>query len=110
MDVKGSGAITDLTDNLIIVWRNKAREAVVEKARKFGNEVLSEKEQKLLEAPGTLLLLDKQRNGEGWQGKIPLVFNLLSNQFLADRKSIPFNYARGQSQSAVISEMRRMAV
>lgn len=110
MDVKGSGAITDLTDNLLTVWRNKAREAVVEKARKFGNEVLSEKEQKLLEDPGTLLLLDKQRNGEGWQGKIPLVFNLLSNQFLADRKSIPFNYARGESQSAVISEMRRMAV
>ncbi|WP_440863068.1 toprim domain-containing protein [Symbiopectobacterium purcellii] len=110
MDVKGSGAITDLTDNLLTVWRNKAREAVVEKARKFGNEVLSEKEQKLLEAPGTLLLLDKQRNGEGWMGKIPLVFNLLSNQFLADRKSIPFNYARGESQSTVISEMRRMAV
>ncbi|WP_406706177.1 toprim domain-containing protein [Sodalis sp.] len=110
MDVKGTGAITDLTDNLITVWRNKAREAVVEKVRKFGNEMLSENEQKLLEAPGTLLLLDKQRNGEGWMGKIPLVFNLLSNQFLSDSKSIPFNYSRGQTQSAVISEIRRAAV
>ncbi|CAK8740732.1 hypothetical protein SODG_004209 [Sodalis praecaptivus] len=110
MDVKGTGAITDLTDNLITVWRNKAREAVVEKVRKFGNEMLSENEQKLLEAPGTLLLLDKQRNGEGWMGKIPLVFNLLSNQFLSDSKSIPFNYSRGETQSAVISEIRRAAV
>lgn len=110
MDVKGTGAITDLTDNLITVWRNKAREAVVDKVRKFGNEMLSEKEQKLLEAPGTLLLLDKQRDGEGWMGKIPLVFNPLSNQFLSDSKSIPFNYSRGQTQSAVISEIRRAAI
>lgn len=110
MDVKGTGAITDLTDNLLTVWRNKAREGVVDKAMKFGNEMLSEKEQKLLEAPGTLLLLDKQRNGEGWQGKIPLVFNPMSNQFLADSKGIPFNYARGLAQSAVISELRLSAV
>ncbi|ENQ3930738.1 toprim domain-containing protein [Salmonella enterica subsp. enterica serovar Newport] len=107
MDVKGTGAITDLTDNLITIWRNKAREAAVNKAITLGKELLSEKEQKLLDAPGTLLLLDKQRNGEGWQGKIPLVFNPLSNQFLTNDKSAPFNYARGKSQTAVISEMRR---
>lgn len=107
MDVKGTGAITDLTDNLITIWRNKARETAVNKAIALGKELLSEKEQKLLDAPGTLLLLDKQRNGEGWQGKIPLVFNPLSNQFLTNDKSAPFNYARGKSQTAVISEMRR---
>lgn len=107
MDVKGTGAITDLTDNLITIWRNKAREAAVNKAITLGKGLLSEKEQKLLDAPGTLLLLDKQRNGEGWQGKIPLVFNPLSNQFLTNDKSAPFNYARGKSQTAVISEMRR---
>lgn len=107
MDVKGTGAITDLTDNLITIWRNKARESAVNKAITLGKELLSEKEQKLLDAPGTLLLLDKQRNGEGWQGKIPLVFNPLSNQFLTNDKSAPFNYARGKSQTAVISEMRR---
>ncbi|EIM5533249.1 toprim domain-containing protein [Salmonella enterica subsp. enterica] len=107
MDVKGTGAITDLTDNLITIWRNKAREAAMDKQIRLGREMLSEKEQKLLDSPGTLLLLDKQRNGEGWQGKIPLVFNPLSNQFLTDNKSTPFNYARGLPQSKVISEMRR---
>ncbi|EIC4353497.1 toprim domain-containing protein [Salmonella enterica] len=107
MDVKGTGAITDLTDNLITIWRNKAREAAMDKQIRLGREMLSEKEQKLLEAPGTLLLLDKQRNGEGWQGKLPLVFNPLSNQFLTDNKSTPFNYAHGLPQSKVISEMRR---
>ncbi|EOZ4489069.1 hypothetical protein ACQLT9_006033, partial [Salmonella enterica subsp. diarizonae] len=76
----------------------------------LGKELLSEKEQKLLDAPGTLLLLDKQRNGEGWQGKIPLVFNPLSNQFLTNDKSTPFNYARGLPQSTVISEKRREKV
>lgn len=110
MDVKGTGAITDLTDNLITIWRNKAREAAMDKQIRLGREMLSEKEQKLLDAPGTLLLLDKQRNGEGWQGKIPLVFNPLSNQFLTDNKSTPFNYARGLPQSKVISEMRRASV
>lgn len=94
MDVKGTGAITDLTDNLLTIWRNKAREAVVDKVRMFGNDMLSDNEHKLLEAPGTLLLVDKQRNGEGWQGKVQLVFNLQSNQFLSDSKSMPFNYSR----------------
>ncbi len=33
MDVKGSGAITDPTDNLFIIWRNKARERALQRVQ-----------------------------------------------------------------------------
>ncbi|MDI8746136.1 hypothetical protein MJM83_28415, partial [Salmonella enterica subsp. enterica serovar Montevideo] len=47
MDVKGSGAITDLTDNLFIIWRNKARERALQ--RVYAGEQINEKDQQLCE-------------------------------------------------------------
>lgn len=60
MDIKGSGSITDLADNVFAVWRNKD---------KAPNE------------PGAVLQCDKQRNGE-WKGKVPLWFDLSSFHYL----------------------------
>jgi twinkle protein len=57
-DAKGSGAITDQVDNVLAVWRNKAKEA----AKKEAPTGLED------EAPDFLLICDKQRNG-GWEGK-----------------------------------------
>ncbi|MDQ1346412.1 MAG: hypothetical protein QG586_1944 [Pseudomonadota bacterium] len=59
-DAKGSGAITDQVDNVLAVWRNKAKEA----SRQLGEAVDEGK-------PDFLLCCDKQRNG-GWEGKIGL--------------------------------------
>ena len=64
---KGTGAITDQPDNVIIVWRNKLKE------RKGGK----------MDDPDTLLIVDKQRNGEGWEGEIALWYDKTSQQFVA---------------------------
>ena len=69
-DYKGSGAITDQVDNVISVWRNKAKE----KKREAGGQV-DERD------PDALLICDKQRNGE-WEGNIGLWFDPRSQQFL----------------------------
>ena len=69
-DYKGSGAITDQVDNVISVWRNKAKE----KKREVGGAI-DENE------PDCLLICDKQRNGE-WEGSIGLWFERQSQQFV----------------------------
>lgn len=72
-DLKGTGAITDLADNVILVWRNKAKERKREE-----NKLTEEMDAK---EPDTLLICDKQRNGE-WEGSIGLWFEKQSQQFL----------------------------
>lgn len=59
-DMKGTGAIVDQVDNLIIVWRNKKKEEA-RQARLMSKE----------DEPDSLLIVEKQRNGE-WEGKIAL--------------------------------------
>jgi twinkle protein len=77
-DVKGSGAITDMVDNVVIVWRNKAKERRAEHGKATPEDHL---------VPDTVLNVEKQRHGE-WEGGINLYFHLDSNQYLSgpDRK------------------------
>jgi len=70
MDVKGSGAITDMADNVFSVWRNKPKED--KKNTNPAEYVDSE--------PDCLLGCYKQRNGE-WEGKVKLWFEPRSLQF-----------------------------
>jgi twinkle protein len=67
-DVKGSGSITDQVDNVLLVWRNKAKENEPDKRE---NE------------PDAMLIVDKQRNGE-WEGKVALWFHKGAMQYLPD--------------------------
>ncbi|UBB12380.1 MULTISPECIES: toprim domain-containing protein [Pantoea] len=90
MDVKGTSAITDLTDNLFIIWRNKVRERALQK--QHAGEHLSDKEQAALSSPASVLMLEKQRNGEGWEGGIPLYLHEQSHQFLMMEGATPYNY------------------
>lgn len=69
MDVKGSGSLTDQVDNVVTVWRNKAKER--DKQEKGTCEAHD---------PDCILVVDKQRNGE-WEGKIGLWFDPASLQF-----------------------------
>ncbi len=71
-DFKGTGAITDQVDNVIAVWRNKAKE----KKREAGVSVPDTE-------PDALLICDKQRNGE-WEGQIGLWFDRNSLQYLSN--------------------------
>lgn len=70
MDVKGTGAITDQVDNVITVWRNKAKERDLEDGKHDRSR-----------EPDALLICDKQRNGE-WEGKVQLWFHPVSTQFV----------------------------
>lgn len=76
-DYKGTGAITDQVDNVISVWRNKAKE----KKRDEGKQV-EDKE------PDALLICDKQRNGE-WEGSIGLWFDKPSMQYVGGPGDAP---------------------
>jgi twinkle protein len=78
-DYKGSGAITDQVDNVISVWRNKAKEKKREAAGQV-NEA----------DPDALLICDKQRNGE-WEGNIGLWFDPASQQFLGVAGDAPLS-------------------
>lgn len=69
-DYKGSGSITDQVDNVISVWRNKAKEKLRAEGRAFAEM-----------DPDTKLICDKQRNGE-WEGAIGLWFDPYSQQFV----------------------------
>ncbi len=97
MDVKGSGAITDLTDNLFIIWRNKGREKALQRVQ--AGEQLSEKDQQLLGAPASVLMLEKQRNGEGWEGGVPLFLDEQSHQFITSEGGSPYNYIANMPKS-----------
>ncbi|WAH52581.1 toprim domain-containing protein [Pseudescherichia vulneris] len=90
MDVKGTGAITDLTDNLFIIWRNKARERALQRIQ--AGEPAGDKDQQLLSGPASVLMLEKQRNGEGWEGGVPLFLDEQSHQFLMAEGATPYNY------------------
>lgn len=78
-DFKGTGAITDQADNVIAVWRNKAKE----KNREAG-KLVSDME------PDALLICDKQRNGE-WEGQIGLWFDRNSLQYVANHGDNPLS-------------------
>lgn len=85
-DFKGTGAITDQPDNVIAVWRNKDKERKLQDGK---NVPATD--------PDTLLIVDKQRNGEGWEGNIGLYYHSASQQFLPGHGMEPmrFYYADG---------------
>lgn len=61
MDIKGSGAITDLASTVLVVWRNKAKEAKRLKAEADGVPMTDED----LLRPDVRLVCSKQRNYGG---------------------------------------------
>lgn len=85
MDIKGSGAIADLADTIINVWRNKIKEEQLEDPDE--DDDIEE-----IEAyPDCILRCDKQRNGD-WEGRINLWFCRHTHQYLEsqDAKPKPF--------------------
>jgi twinkle protein len=80
-DFKGTGAITDQVDNVIAVWRNKKKE----KAKQDGKPMADTE-------PDTMLIVDKQRNGEGWEGWIGLWYHQQSQQFLPGPYDEPMKF------------------
>ena len=93
MDVKGTGAITDLADTVSIIWRNKPKEDAL-KAHESGSEKLDEEMlEKVSNSSDAIWNIVKQRNHpEGWEGKVGLFFDTESLQYLAGPDAKPFQY------------------
>jgi len=77
MDVKGSGSITDQVDNVVIWWRNKAKENAIQAGETFQPR-----------DPDALMIIDKQRNGE-FEGKVGFHFDKDSMQYLEALDQFP---------------------
>lgn len=89
LDIKGTGAISDLADNCFTIWRNKRKE---EAQRLQANGFpLEPKQLSELESPDCLWICDKQRNGD-WEGKIALWFDVASFQYLNHATQKPVSY------------------
>lgn len=76
-DLKGSGTITDLADNVITVFRNKAKEKSIQNGKAVS-----------IDEPDVLLICDKQRHHE-WEGSIGLWYLKGSMQFVEEDTSKP---------------------
>jgi twinkle protein len=81
-DIKGAGEICDLSDNVLIVFRNKRKESQIESATD------PQKIDELSGLPDTVLICDKQRH-HSWEGKINLWFDRDSQQLLEHANGAP---------------------
>ena len=92
-DLKGSGAIADQVDNIILVFRNKAKEIAI-RSNKAGDKGLE---------PDQVLFVRKQRNYEGsgdGEPQINLWFDTHSQQYRESAHSSPLffpNYPHEKS-------------
>ncbi len=80
-----------------IIWRNKARERALQRVQ--SGEKMSEKDEQLLASPASVLMLEKQRNGEGWEGGVPLFLDEQSHQFLQLESGSPYSYIANMPKS-----------
>lgn len=85
-DAKGSGSISDQVDQVLTVWRNKAKERAVELAERSGAQL----DEKIQSTPDALLICDKNRHGE-WEGRINLWYDPKSLQYTSDKRCIPLD-------------------
>lgn len=69
MDISGTAAISDLVDNVLLVWRNKKKERDIQMQKSVADDV-----------PDSMLICDKSRNGE-WEGRVKLWFDPASLKF-----------------------------
>lgn len=90
MDVKGSGAITDLADSVLTIWRNKKKE---EEVAKYKWENPGPLPDELTQSPDSVVTCSKQRNGD-WEGKVGLFWRPASMQYVGGSDDPPRMYVR----------------
>lgn len=88
MDALGASAITNLVDNVFVVWRNKAK---------------AEQDNPDPNKPDAVLICDKQRHGTGWEGLQSLNYHYRSQQYVErihalDMRTYP--HAAGRLEAA----------
>lgn len=79
-DVKGTGAIADQVDNVLLMWRNKKKERMI----RSGEEIKGVQ-------PDAMLMCEKQRNGESEEW-YQLWYHKDSQQFVEDEEAVPMAF------------------
>lgn len=79
-DIKGTGAITDQVDNVLIMWRNKKKEHDIQNGKPI--DPLS---------PDAMLMCEKQRNGES-EDWFHLFYHRDSQQFIEAPDAVPYTF------------------
>jgi twinkle protein len=74
-DIKGTGAISDLVDNVIIMWRNEEKEKKIDEGVSHANEL------ELDQQPDARMIIEKQRHGTSWKGAVNLWHDSASRSF-----------------------------
>lgn len=97
--VKGSGGITDMADNVVIWWRNRAKEREIESAAGQGHEIGEE----LRGKPDAMMVVEKQRNG-GDCPKVLLWFDRRSHQYVESPRQPPRPYVLAKGPAGFAGE------
>lgn len=84
--ISGSGNISNLVDNVLLIHRNKRKERIVRKAEDF-NEDASE----VADEPDCSMTVAKQRHGE-WEGVFYFWFHQPSMQYTPENKNSPMRW------------------
>lgn len=89
LDIKGSGAVSDLADNCFSVWRNKTKEEA--KQKQANGFALNQNDQNALKIADCYWSCDKNRNGDH-EGRFGLWFHPRSFQYLNHESQQPIQY------------------
>lgn len=84
-DIKGTSEICDMAENVVSHWRNKNKERDACKPHD---------QQKCRDQADALFVIESQRNGTGWCGAVPLIWNGTSQQYLENYNHQPVDYSR----------------
>ena len=98
MQIKGTGALTDMCKTAMSIKRNKDKE-YANKKKEAGYE-LTAKEQKNLEGPDAILNCFKQNGGE-WEGSFYMSFDKNSHQFMDYNRRHPKTYVPYSNITAI---------
>jgi twinkle protein len=79
-DVKGTGAIADKVDNVLLVWRNKKKEHDDQAGKTIDAKT-----------PDAMLMCEKQRNGEA-EDWFSLWYHPESQQFVENWDAVPMAF------------------
>jgi twinkle protein len=79
-DIKGTGAISDQVDNVLLMWRNKKKEHDAQAGKMVD-----------IKTPDAMLMCEKQRNGEAEEW-YHLWYHKASQQFVENPDSVPMAF------------------
>jgi twinkle protein len=82
-DIKGTGAIADQVDNVLLMWRNKKKEHDAQQGKMVD-----------MKTPDAMLMCEKQRNGEAEEW-YHLWYHKDSQQFVENPDSVPMAFDNG---------------